>query len=191
MVPLSPQWHEAFQWAVRECERLGIEFDVSLDFGYGSGGPHITPELSMQKLVWSETEIGRRASGHRGAGQGAGRKESVGVVAARGEDQRRGAGSKWNESDSFRDVAVVAIPLPASQEARAYRIAEINAKAGLDWNRPATEWPGCEPPPGAVTPIERVIDLTAPHGPRRPSDVGCTRRANGWSSATAMRPISK
>jgi len=48
VVPLSPQWHEAFQWAVRECERLGIEFDVSLDFGYGSGGPHITPELSMQ-----------------------------------------------------------------------------------------------------------------------------------------------
>jgi hypothetical protein len=47
---LSPQWHEAFQWAVRECDRLGLQFDVSVDFGYGSGGPHISPELSMQKL---------------------------------------------------------------------------------------------------------------------------------------------
>lgn len=55
VTPLSPQWHEAFQWAVRECARLGIEFDVTLDFGYGSGGPHITPELSMQKVYWSET----------------------------------------------------------------------------------------------------------------------------------------
>jgi hypothetical protein len=54
---LNPQWHEAFQWAVRECDRLGLEFDVSVDFGYGSGGPHITPELSMQKLYWSETEV--------------------------------------------------------------------------------------------------------------------------------------
>ena len=45
--PLSPEWHDAFQWAIRECKRLDIEFDVTLDFGYGSGGPHITPELSM------------------------------------------------------------------------------------------------------------------------------------------------
>jgi hypothetical protein len=54
VMPLSPQWHEAFQLAVRECGRLGLEFDVSVDFGYGSGGPHITPPLSMQQLLWSE-----------------------------------------------------------------------------------------------------------------------------------------
>jgi len=52
------------QWALRECQRLGIEFDLSVDFGYGSGGPHITPELSMQKLYWSETPLegGRNVS---------------------------------------------------------------------------------------------------------------------------------
>ncbi|MFA7004218.1 MAG: glycosyl hydrolase, partial [Verrucomicrobiia bacterium] len=57
VTPASPQWHECMQWAVRECDRLGLEFDLSVDFGYGSGGPHITPELSMQKLYWSETEV--------------------------------------------------------------------------------------------------------------------------------------
>ncbi|MFM8535282.1 MAG: glycosyl hydrolase, partial [Acidimicrobiia bacterium] len=57
MVALSPQWHEAMQWAFRECERLGLEFDLSVDFGYGSGGPHITPDRSMQKLYWSELEV--------------------------------------------------------------------------------------------------------------------------------------
>ena len=53
VTPASPQWHDCMQWALRECQRLGIEFDLSVDFGYGSGGPHITPELSMQKLYSS------------------------------------------------------------------------------------------------------------------------------------------
>ena len=53
----SKQWHEAMQWAISEADRLGMAFDLSVDFGYGSGGPHITPDLSMQKLVWSETEV--------------------------------------------------------------------------------------------------------------------------------------
>lgn len=53
----SKQWHEAMQWAISEADRLGMAFGLSVDFGYGSGGPHITPDLSMQKLVWSETAV--------------------------------------------------------------------------------------------------------------------------------------
>jgi hypothetical protein len=157
--PLSTRWHEAFQWAVRECERLGIEFDVSVDFGYGSGGPHITPELSMQQLVWSEKEV-----------EGG---QPLSVVLDKPHVEKKvfawlRPGAKINEtvlqkteqSDSFRDVAVLAIPLPASQKARAYRIAGMDAKAGLHWNRPAQDDLNRKPPPGAVTPMERVIDLT-------------------------------
>jgi hypothetical protein len=53
----SKQWHDAMQWAISEADRLGITFALSVDFGYGSGGPHITPDRSMQKLVWSETAV--------------------------------------------------------------------------------------------------------------------------------------
>lgn len=53
----TKQWHEAMQWAIAEADRLGMAFGLSVDFGYGSGGPHITPDLSMQKLVWSETAV--------------------------------------------------------------------------------------------------------------------------------------
>ncbi|MHC4404646.1 MAG: glycosyl hydrolase, partial [Planctomycetota bacterium] len=53
----SREWHEAMQWAISEADRLGLSFALSVDFGYGSGGPHITPDLSMQKLVWSETAV--------------------------------------------------------------------------------------------------------------------------------------
>ena len=45
------------------------------------------------------------------------------------------------KTDSYRDVAVVAIPAPASPQARAYRIPEINLKDGTDWRLPRGRQP--------------------------------------------------
>ncbi len=53
----SKAWHDAMQWAITEADRLDMEFALSVDFGYGSGGPHITPDISMQELVWSQTDV--------------------------------------------------------------------------------------------------------------------------------------
>lgn len=158
VVALSPEWHDCFQWALRECRRLGIEFDASLDFGYGSGGPHITPELSMQKLYWSETPIeGGRA---------------VEVLLERPKVEKKVAawlrpGMAMNPKvleavervDSYRDVAVLAIPRPDTRPARAYRIPQLDNKSGLRVRLPK-EGGGAEPPPGAETPLGRVVDLT-------------------------------
>lgn len=155
---LSPQWHDAFQWAIQECNRLGLEFDMSLDFGYGSGGPHITPDLSMQKLYWSETEV-----------EGGG---SVSLVLAKPEVPKNL--SAWlrpgaeisttvrdqiENVDSYRDVAVVAISLPASAQARAYRLPEINLKTGTDWRLPRSREVAA-PPAGAAISAERVVNLS-------------------------------
>src|SRR5262249_42034299 len=39
-----------------EAHRLGLEVNMNNDPGWcGSGGPWVTPELSMQKVVWTET----------------------------------------------------------------------------------------------------------------------------------------
>ena len=55
---LSPQWREMIQHAVKEATRLGITVNMNNDGGYcGSGGPWITPELSMQMMVWSEASL--------------------------------------------------------------------------------------------------------------------------------------
>ncbi len=157
---LSPQWHDCMQWAVKECERLGLTFDLSVDFGYGSGGPHITPDNSMQKLCWSELEVD------------GGRKVDV-VVPPPAVDKgnlsaawlRPGAeiDAKVRRAietlDSYRDVAVVAIPVPGSPQARAYRIRDLTLKDGTGWQLPRQ---GGTPalPPAAVTPPEQVVDLT-------------------------------
>ena len=54
----SPEWHALATHAMAEAKRLGLKLDLQNDAGWtGSGGPWITPELSMQKVVWSEVVI--------------------------------------------------------------------------------------------------------------------------------------
>ena len=45
------------KWAAEEAERLGIVFALTIDYGYGSGGPHISPENSMQQLSVTKTHV--------------------------------------------------------------------------------------------------------------------------------------
>ena len=80
-------WYEHIRYAVKECERLGLEFNMMNCAGWAtSGGPWITPELSMKELVWSETEA-----------TGPGRFQGS---LPRGEVRQ----------DFYRDIAVVAVP---------------------------------------------------------------------------------
>ena len=54
----GPLWMEMFSHACREAKRLGLEINMNNDAGWnGSGGPWITPEMSMQKIVASETRV--------------------------------------------------------------------------------------------------------------------------------------
>ncbi len=161
----TPAWHDCMQWAVKECDRLGLELDLTLDFGYGSGGPHISPTNSMQRLCWSETEI----EGGR----------PVDLALPKPEVDRRNVAAAWlrpgaaidprvretiETVDSYRDVAVLAIPAPASPKARVHRIPELNLKDGTHWGLPkGAKSP--ELPDDGVTPVDRVVDLTGRMGP--------------------------
>ena len=90
---LSPKWREMFQHVMKEADRLGIEVNMNNDGGWcGSGGPWITPELSMQVVVWSET----RASGSR----------RFDAVLPRPKVT----------SGFYRDIAVLAFPTPPAED---------------------------------------------------------------------------
>ncbi|MBI5084109.1 MAG: hypothetical protein HZB13_05870 [Acidobacteria bacterium] len=97
---LSPQWRDLFRHTIAEATRLGIVIATNNDGGWsGSGGPWITPELSMQVVSWSETPVrgSRRFDG----------------VLARPKAVR----------DYYRDIAVLAIPAkPGSMTAAAPKI---------------------------------------------------------------------
>lgn len=99
----SPEWRTLFRHVVSEAQRLGLQVNMNNDAGWcGSGGPWITPELSMQKVVWSETQA-------RG-----------------GHLQTLALPKPPTVAGYYKDIAVVAFPTPG-----AFRIPEINGKAGF------------------------------------------------------------
>jgi hypothetical protein len=55
---LSPLWWEMVRHAMNEADRLGLKLAMHSSDGFAlAGGPWITPELSMQKVVWKEIHI--------------------------------------------------------------------------------------------------------------------------------------
>ena len=58
VVQLSPQWWAMVKHAFNEAKRLGIKLGIHASDGFAlAGGPWITPELSMQKIVWTQKNI--------------------------------------------------------------------------------------------------------------------------------------
>ena len=57
-IQLSPHWWDMIRHAFAEAKRLGIKFGLHASDGFAlAGGPWITPELSMQKIVWTQKNI--------------------------------------------------------------------------------------------------------------------------------------
>ena len=55
---MSPEWWEMIKHAMSEAERLGMKMGMSACDGFtAAGGPWITPEMSMQKIVWADTIV--------------------------------------------------------------------------------------------------------------------------------------
>ena len=90
----SPRHFALLRHAAREAGRLGLEFAMHNCPGWSSsGGPWITPELSMQSLTWTETFV---AGGQK-----------VGVALDRPPARH----------DYYRDVMVLAFPAGPGEEA--------------------------------------------------------------------------
>ena len=55
---LSDSWKEAFRYAVRLADSLGMELTVASAPGWScTGGPWVTPEDAMKKLEWQTVEV--------------------------------------------------------------------------------------------------------------------------------------
>jgi len=66
LVYMTPEWKDAFRFAVAEADRQGLEFAIASSPGWSeTGGPWVKPEDAMKKLVWSETTVkgGKRFAG--------------------------------------------------------------------------------------------------------------------------------
>ncbi|MCO6046222.1 hypothetical protein NG895_20180 [Aeoliella sp. ICT_H6.2] len=91
---LSPRFWQMVRHAAKEADRLGLKLGVHACDGFAvAGGPWITPELSMQCLVWQRIDF-------------------VG-----GQEVSLEIPQPLHDSNYYRDVAVLAFPsLPGSRE---------------------------------------------------------------------------
>ena len=134
---LRPHWWELVEHAAAECERLGMFLSLNDCDGWATAsGPWITPELSMQCVVWS----------HRTVAGG----EVIEGPLPRPPAQR----------DYYRDIATLALPWPAEWDETSFtRRARIttdlplkvadparitdpdNSEQAIDWRRVADDRP--------------------------------------------------
>lgn len=55
---LTPEWWEMVDFSMQEADRLGLKLGMHICDGFAlAGGPWITPQESMQKVVWSDTIV--------------------------------------------------------------------------------------------------------------------------------------
>ena len=58
LVYMSPEWQDAFRYAVALADEKGLEFTIAASPGWSeTGGPWVAPQDGMKKLVWSETTV--------------------------------------------------------------------------------------------------------------------------------------
>ena len=151
----GPLWMELLGHAYREAGRLGLQVNMNNDAGWcGSGGPWITPELSMQKVVWTEAVVERAAGVPLPAVQlprpeaVRGFYQDIAVLAmpAPAVDARVPgiAGKALFTAQHFPPLAADFAPLAEGAAIERGRVVDLTAKldgeGGLRWEAPPGKW---------------------------------------------------
>jgi alpha-L-rhamnosidase len=127
---MTTEWKEAFRYAVKYGDKLGMEMAIAGSPGWSeSGGPWVPPSEGMKKYVWSETlvEGGKVFKGklvHPPSNTGA--FQSLGVREAFGPPAE-------GLPEFYADSAVVAFRIPAAEASEGKPAVTITASGeGLE-----------------------------------------------------------
>ena len=126
----SPEYWEAIKHAADEAKRLGLEIGLHNTAGYSTtGGPWVTEEKAMQKLVWSKVE---KAGG-----------KPITIELQKPElPIFYGWGSTQQRASFYKDVTVLAVR--RSDKTTLSDIIDLstkmNSSGSLNWNAPAGDW---------------------------------------------------
>lgn len=175
VAPYSKEWFESMQWAVTEAGRLNLGFGMNLGYGYGAGGPHISPDISIQKLYWSKTLVkgGKRIDIDLPRPQNntdnildgwlkrAGSQKQEVVEKLKLMDSYVEAEvllTKMKEINYYKDVAVTAIQ--ASSTMSDYKFPEYDLRTGLGDQTYFLDLEPIKDSQEVLIPKDKIIDVT-------------------------------
>lgn len=107
---LGPRWWQMVKHSLNEADRLGLKIGMHVSDGFAlAGGPWITPELSMQKVVSTQTNI------------------------AGGKKSRISLAQPETKENYYKDIAVYAYPsLPGTGVSTKTVIPKVTTSTGID-----------------------------------------------------------
>lgn len=117
LVYMTPEWKEAFRYALGLTQKYGMELSIDSSPGWSlTGGPWVLPQGAMKKLVWSSTEV-------EGGRPFQGRLASPPSTPGPFQNIARAA---LGVSDFYRDALVIAYRTPVADP----KIAEVDSDGG-------------------------------------------------------------
>lgn len=126
----SPAYWEAIRHAAAEAKRLGLEIGLHNTAGYSTtGGPWITEERAMQRLVWSKTS-------QKGG-------ELLNLNLLKPElPIYKGWGSSKKQATFYKDIVVLAVPNDTVFGSKSVidLTDKMDTNGTIQWNAPAGNW---------------------------------------------------
>ena len=126
LVYMSPEWKDAFRYAVERAERNDLEFAIASSAGWSeTGGPWVEPKDGMKKVVWSETIID---GGARHTGVLTAPPTTTGPFQglSGGNELAITPGEHAAPASYYADIAVLAYPLREAAVLPAPRAVSVN-----------------------------------------------------------------
>jgi hypothetical protein len=127
---MTPEWKEAFKYAISLGDQLGMEMAIAGSPGWSeTGGPWVPPAQGMKKYVWAETALD---GGTRFTGKLAHPPSETGAFQNLGVHEEFGPPSP-NLPQFYADAAVVAFRVPSGASGISREQAKITTNGeGLD-----------------------------------------------------------
>ena len=106
LIYMDEGWKDAFAYAVRTADSLGLEFGVASAPGWSStGGPWVKPENGMKKLVWRTVTV-------NGGQSGVVLPAPFTTTGAFQNGAPAGRGAAAQGVEHYEDIAVMAVKVP-------------------------------------------------------------------------------
>lgn len=124
LIYMDDGWQDAFAYATKLADSLGLEMTVASAPGWSAtGGPWVKPEDAMKKLVWRTMELdgGKSFDGML--------PEPFTTTGAFQNAPAEGRGQA-SSIEYYEDIAVVAVPLPEDDMSMREMGAEVSSNAG-------------------------------------------------------------